>query len=168
MIELRLEGAEDVRKAIRDLGKRYPKAMSAAVYKLGIAILSNALPRVPVEFGALRASGYVAPPQGEGVNAGVEVGFGTVYAVPQHERLDYRHPRGGEAKYLEKAVAAMSPQALQLLAKWVRELGESGGVWSAASGVPTKPRLTNSNRKKASAGARLKRAAGNVRRRTGR
>lgn len=26
------------------------------------------------------------------------------HAVPQHERLDYVHPNGGEAKYLENAV----------------------------------------------------------------
>lgn len=27
------------------------------------------------------------------------------HSVPQHERLDYEHPNGGQAKYLELAVA---------------------------------------------------------------
>ena len=31
-----------------------------------------------------------------------EVGFNTPYALVQHERLDYHHPKGGKAKYLEE------------------------------------------------------------------
>ena len=30
-----------------------------------------------------------------------EVGFNTPYALTQHERLDFNHPKGGKAKYLE-------------------------------------------------------------------
>jgi hypothetical protein len=30
-----------------------------------------------------------------------EVGFNTPYALTQHERLDFQHPKGGKAKYLE-------------------------------------------------------------------
>ena len=30
-----------------------------------------------------------------------EVGFNTPYALVQHERLDFHHPKGGKAKYLE-------------------------------------------------------------------
>jgi len=38
--------------------------------------------------------------RGKQAIAGV-VGFNTPYALVQHERLDYRHPMGGKAKYLE-------------------------------------------------------------------
>jgi len=169
VIELRLEGAEQVRASIREMAKRYPRAMAGAVYKLGIAIFSDALPRVPVEFGVLRASGYVAPPQGEGLEADVELGFGTEYAVPQHERLDYKHPRGGEAKYLERAVSSVAPRALSLLSKWAIELAASDARWGLQGGVNTRPKVGNSNRHKSrSQSARLKKAAANVRRRTGR
>ena len=166
-IELQITGDREIRQRINELGKRYPKAMAAAVYKLGVAIMGNALPRVPVEFGALRASGYVAPPEGEGAEADVELGFGTVYAVPQHERTDYKHPRGGEAKYLEKAVDQLAPNALQMLSQWAEELAKSGGQWSAST-LPTRPTIKNSNRKSRSQASRLKRAGQNVRRRTGR
>jgi hypothetical protein len=30
-----------------------------------------------------------------------EVGFNTPYALAQHERIDFQHPNGGKAKYLE-------------------------------------------------------------------
>lgn len=32
------------------------------------------------------------------------------YALKQHEHLEYRHPRGGEAKYLENAIKARQEQ----------------------------------------------------------
>ena len=31
-----------------------------------------------------------------------EVGFNTPYALVQHERLDFNHPKGGKAKYLQE------------------------------------------------------------------
>lgn len=163
-----VEGAETIRANLQRLGKQYPEAMAAALYKLGVVILSNSLPRVPVEYAVLRTSGYVSPPEGKGIKADVELGFGTTYAVPQHERTDYKHPRGGEAKYLEKAINAVAPTSLQLLARWCIDLAKTETRWAAASGVSTRPRVSNSNRKSKSQSARLKRAAANVRKRTGR
>lgn len=169
-----VEGAETIRANLQRLGKQYPEAMAAALYKLGVVILSNSLPRVPVEYAVLRTSGYVSPPEGKGIKADVEVGFGTTYAVPQHERTDYKHPRGGEAKYLEKAINAVAPSSLQKLYGWIQAMTTSAGVttsggkWGAAQGVNSRPVVGNENKKSKSQGARLKRAAANVRRRTGR
>ncbi len=59
-----------------------------------LAQLSRA--QAPVETDALRESVRV-----ESKNEGVEVGYGLPYALMQHERLDFRHPRGGKAKFLE-------------------------------------------------------------------
>lgn len=165
-IQLTLTGDREIINAIHRLGKQYPKAMAGAVYKLAVTILGESLPMVPVEFGVLRASGYVSPPQGEGMKATAEIGFGTVYAIPQHERLDFRHPRGGEAKFLEKAVQRVSPRALQLLAQWVEELAKRGGGWAADGTTPQRPR-GGSDRSKAQSN-RLARGAANVRKRTGR
>jgi hypothetical protein len=167
-----ITGQEKVMENIRRLGKAYPKAMAAAVYKLGVVIVAGAVRRCPVEFGVLRSSAYVSPPQGEGIKANVEVGFGTKYAVPQHERLDYRHPRGGEAKYLEKSVHQVAPQSLQLLFKWIEQMITSAGVVTAGakptSAFNARPVVGNDNHKTRSQGARLKRAAANVRKKTGR
>lgn len=171
MAGAKLTGNEALVANIKRLGKAYPEAMAGALYKLGVVILSEALPRVPVEFAVLRTSGYVSPPEGEGVKANVEVGFGTVYAVAQHERMDYRHPRGGEAKYLEKAVHAVAPRSLEMLSKWLEATATSGGgKWGAAPGVSSRPvvRGSNGNRKSGQQAARLKRGAANVRKRTGR
>ncbi len=171
---MKTEGDQQIVANIRKLGKAYPQAMAAALYKLGVVIIAEGIRRAPVEFGVLRASAYVSPPQGEGVKASVELGFGTVYALPQHERLDYVHPKGGEAKYLEKAINQYAPTSLQLLYKWIQAMTTSAGVvtsggkWGAAPGVNKRPVVGNDNQKKPSQTKRLKRAAANVRKKTGR
>lgn len=43
------------------------------------------------------------------------------HAVPQHERLDYVHPNGGQAKYLESAVDEARGQMEQTIAARVRQ-----------------------------------------------
>jgi hypothetical protein len=160
-------GDDKIRSELRRLAKAYPKAIGSAIYKLGVAILSDALPRTPVEFGPLRTSGYVSAPSGDGARTSVETGYGTVYAVAQHENTHYRHPRGGEAKFLEHAVQSISPRALPRLAQWTQDAVKSGG-YGQTSGVPTRPTVTTSSHRKKSQRARLARAARNVRSKTGR
>ena len=160
-------GDSQVRAELHRLAKAYPKAVGSAIYKLGVAILGDALPRTPVEYGVLRSSGYVSAPSGQGASTSVETGYGTVYAVAQHENIHYRHPRGGEAKYLEHAVQAISPRALPRLAQWTQDAVKSGG-YGQTSGVPTRPTVTTSSHRKKSQRARLARSARNVRSKTGR
>jgi len=94
-------------------------------------LLGRAMRDAPVDEGTLRASGHAevfangravarrgfrevagqpeAPKMVErkvvegGLGDAVvgEVGFNTPYALVQHERLDFNHPKGGKAKYLE-------------------------------------------------------------------
>ncbi len=107
------------------------------------AILTEAIDETPVETGTLRRSGTVtvgALPDGAQVYAAAEAGaemkdafkkeagkekaiyvsFNTPYARRQHEELDYNHPLGGKAKYLEdpfnrlkKKVVKMADQQIK-------------------------------------------------------
>lgn len=64
---------------------------------------------VPVEDGVLKASGRV---ETEGLHAAVTYGRdddgsehhapSNQYVIPQHEDMEFNHPNGGEAKFLEK------------------------------------------------------------------
>jgi hypothetical protein len=88
------------------------------------AILTEAIDEAPVDTGTLRRSGTVtvgskadggqvyaaaeagtemkdAFPNEIGKEKAVYISFNTPYARRQHEELDYNHPRGGKAKYLE-------------------------------------------------------------------
>ena len=62
-------------------------------------VLKVAKGLAPVEDGDLRKSGKVRVDDLE-----VRVVFDAPHAWLQHERLDYQHPHGGQAKYLEAAV----------------------------------------------------------------
>lgn len=43
------------------------------------------------------------------------------HAVPQHERLDYEHPHGGQAKYLESAALDSRAEVERAIAQRVQQ-----------------------------------------------
>lgn len=71
--------------------------------------------KVPIRDHALQISGTTTV---SGKQAAVS--YNTPYAVVQHERLDFHHPKGGEAKYLEKAFREGSAEAQEIIAGAVR------------------------------------------------
>lgn len=111
--------------------KAATEAAIKALMTGGEAILTDAINEAPVETGTLRRSGTVtkgglpnsseihdaAKPEKEGGQEkehgaafrdeelgreqAVYVSFNTVYARRQHEELEWEHPKGGKAKYLE-------------------------------------------------------------------
>lgn len=95
-------------------------AVAAGVRDAGLQILGNAQDLAPVGGGiysprdpapgTLKASGTPGngswlEPLIEGNKVTFLIGFNTVYAVVQHERLDFRHEAPGQAKYLEIPLA---------------------------------------------------------------
>lgn len=67
-------------------------------------ILEGALKRVPKESGDLAASGRVDEERA-GLNA-AGITFDGPYARWIHEHLHFKHPHGGQAKFLEAAMKA--------------------------------------------------------------
>ncbi len=52
-----------------------------------------------------------------------QVSYTARHALFQHERLDYQHPNGGEAKFLERAASEVSAgPGEQIMARAVREV----------------------------------------------
>lgn len=73
---------------------------------------------VPFKLGALSASGIVELPKVVGNVVIEELGYGgpaVAYAIVQHERLDYQHAPGRQAKYLEQPVLALVGQVMNKL-----------------------------------------------------
>lgn len=170
-VNLEVQGGPELKRALQRAADGLPAAFGAALYRFGVAIASNALPRVPVEFGLLRASHYVSPPKDRD-RPSVEIGFGTRYAVAQHERTGYKHPRGGEAGYLRRAVEALAPRALSMLSSDMSRLSSlleagSGRFGVTSSGMPARPKYGPDHPGATQKGkARAKRARAAVRRRT--
>ena len=71
---------------------------------------------VPVLEGDLRDSGVTSV---DGNRAAVA--YTDFKAVWQHERIGYRHPGGGQAKFLETGMAASRAEQAQALAAEIRE-----------------------------------------------
>ena len=115
------------------------------------AILTEAINAAPVDTGTLRRSGTVtvgnlpknpgqiyqdarpveeggqekehkdAFPEPIGKEKAVYISFNTPYARRQHEELDYEHPRGGKAKYLEDPFNRNKKKVLQYAEKQVKK-----------------------------------------------
>lgn len=115
------------------------------------AVCGEAARRAPVEFGDLRSS-FIVQVNGEqylhtvsdgsggvtivhdltDVPAGtITVYIGTagcVYALRQHEELNWNHPRGGGPKFLEKTFNDYVTKLLEQLQDAVKKGGDNGGA----------------------------------------
>lgn len=80
---------------------RVTMAAQAAVRKCALDLQQLATDEAPVDTGDLRGSCSTYLIQNDGAMYMLRVGFDRPYAIIQHERLDFNHPRGGKAKYLE-------------------------------------------------------------------
>lgn len=81
-------------------------------------LLGEAVKIVPLEEGTLQHSGKAAVD--EESLTGI-VSFGTPYAVVQHERLDFRHANGRQAKYLEKPWRENAAKFAQIIAYQIKK-----------------------------------------------
>jgi hypothetical protein len=73
----------------------------------------------PVDTGDLRGNCAVSSPiSGHSTTrTTVEIGYSLPYAIVQHEALEFRHPEGGKAKYLEDPYNANKEKYLQHVGK---------------------------------------------------
>ena len=79
------------------------KAVRQALRDIGYDLKDKSVNRAPIDTGKLRKSCRVDRSE-LAKNCIIRVGYSPDvdhYSVIQHERLDFNHPRGGEAKYLE-------------------------------------------------------------------
>lgn len=111
-----------------------PDMVTGALYREGQDILAESEPLVPKDLGPLSRSGYVEVLSGGRDGKGrftrggdgdpaVAIGYGdsTVnYAAAQHDREDYRHHDGQQAKFLEEPFLAAVPGMPSRIAKDVR------------------------------------------------
>lgn len=130
----------DMRKlneAIKELGPETAKVFTDIV----LHITGEAVRDAPIDTGDLRGSGFaeingvtVAQGNSSGVSAqGVAnpankysavIGFTEPYALRQHEELEYNHPQGGKAKYLEDAVKRNMTKSIEHIKKGIKKAVE--------------------------------------------
>ena len=99
-------------KVIAEIEAQAPAALTAAAEY----VRGESVQRTPIDEGTLRASAAVKTVNAETV----QIGFHTPYAAKQHEELSYRHPKGGQAKYLESVLIENQEQIRALIAAQIR------------------------------------------------
>jgi hypothetical protein len=96
-----LEGLEGIVKGFNNKLRKIKRYTVKGMQDVTLDLCSKAVQLAPVETGDLRGSGYSTVTETADEVVG-EVGFTEEYAWQQHEDLSYKHPLGGQAKYLEQ------------------------------------------------------------------
>lgn len=93
------------------------KAAQAGLQDVARATLKASNERMPKDTGDTAKSGFTAS---EDLTS--QVGYRSKVATIQHETLEYRHPQGGEAKFLERAADEVDVEGI-MVARMRRDLG---------------------------------------------
>ena len=102
---INVRGLNNLDKTFKSLGVDARLALSSALYAAAAGVGAKADNLVPVDEGILKGSQSITPPKAHSANPTARITYGgpsAPYALVQHERLDYEHPKGGQAKYLEQ------------------------------------------------------------------
>jgi hypothetical protein len=120
---------ENIQAVVDKLAAKSTKGLADALLFVG----TESQQRAPVDTGDLRGSLQVTLDgspiavgiKGSGITAVTpipdkaikgEISYNTKYAARQHEHIEYDHPRGGQAKYLESVLVENSDRILKLMA----------------------------------------------------
>ncbi len=117
-----------MKRRLQQIREEAIQQLAHALFVEAHDIFNKSQAQVPVLNSYLKNSGHVTDPVIRATSAKVTIGYGGVaraYAVVQHERTDFLHPRGGKAKYLEDPLMASVRGMEQRLGRRVR-LGARG------------------------------------------
>jgi hypothetical protein len=137
---MELEGLEKVTRELNSRLKKIKTVSAKGLADVCLDCLGRSVERAPVDLGDLRGSGYAklngrtiakgspdggVSSMGSASASGVEklegvIGFEEPYALKQHEDLTLNHPKGGEAKYLEKTLDENMEKYINYLAGEVK------------------------------------------------
>lgn len=96
-MSIEIEGLRELEAKLNKVLSESDTINHKALNDVALDLLGKSIELAPIDKGDLRGSGSAKINDNEAI-----VGFSEPYAVVQHEHTEYSHPRGGEAKYLEK------------------------------------------------------------------
>lgn len=138
-VTFEIKGLAKVVAGLNKAFKSIEKYSTEALEAVALDLLSEAVKQAPVDTGDLRGSGRVrfngaviarANKSGgiifykkrkKAVENYAVISFSTPYAAYQHEVTGLKHPRGGNAKYLERPLRANSSKYFNMLKKGVQK-----------------------------------------------
>lgn len=121
---MQLTGVKELKAKLGKIsGPELTLAIERGLYLAAEEIMTASKQIVPLDLGTLRGSGHVKPPVSMGGHTEVELGYGgaaSAYAIIQHERTDFRHTGGRQAKYLERPLLDAIPQMSAILGRPIK------------------------------------------------
>lgn len=143
-----VRGIEEVLKKLSEKQDKIKGAIAAAVYQEALDLEARSVKQVPVDYGTLRRSHYVAPPDNLN-NPTAQAGYGTDYAVYVHEKTEVHHEPPGKAMYLKDPLDETKNGYKERLAKRAKQNLEAGVTLSSvAKTAPTSPSNEGSGHRK--------------------
>lgn len=126
---IEVQGLDAALRGINALPDKLLPALARALHDEAEQVMARSKELVPLDIGALQASGTVHEPEIAGGVVTQEMTYGRgdgtdAYAMVQHEDLSLRHPNGRQAKYLEgPALEAARGMGERIGNRAARELG---------------------------------------------
>lgn len=96
---IKIDGFQEIYKNLGLIEEEITAAAFKGIKKLAEVILGESQKLVPVDTGTLKNSGTT---RSNKLEKSVTISYNTPYARKQHEDNTLNHPRGGQAKYLER------------------------------------------------------------------
>lgn len=103
---------------LANLSSRIESAAVAGLNLAGERLRALSVAVTPIDEGDLRSGTAVI--SATSAREGVKVHNDTVYAARQHEELGWRHPRGGQAKYLEQPAKENAQELFAIVGSQIR------------------------------------------------
>ena len=116
-----IRGLEEVLANLNRISDELKDELGDSLTTAGLDLKGKAQNRAPIDTGDLRGSAVVEV-NVNSTEISAEVGFGTKYALKQHEDLSLNHPQGGEAKYLENPLKENARRYFRWVTESVRRV----------------------------------------------
>ena len=100
-VKVSITGLAELKAKIKAMPAIAEAAAHAELKKVTLDLQGKAQQLAPLDTGDLRGSAFS---EVEGLDG--TTGFAEVYALRQHEHVEYRHPKGGQALYLQEPYEA--------------------------------------------------------------
>ena len=110
----KLVGVEEAIRRVYTKKGELARGMARGITKATLFLLRKSQQVVPVDTGALRASGF-AEIMGAGFRTQGRVGYTMSYAIFVHENLEARHRPGKQAKYLSGPAKKFRNKMVQIM-----------------------------------------------------
>jgi len=118
-ITFEIKGSKELNDLLKGIPKRAKDAVRSELKEVMKDLKGKSQDLAPVETGDLKGSAYTDLDDLQG-----EVGFTEPYALRQHEELEYKHPKGGQAKYLEQPYKQNRDRYIKSIGEAVRKVFE--------------------------------------------